>query len=225
MKSMILAAGKGERMRPLTLHTPKPLLPVAGKPLIQWHIEALQRAGLDRLVINHAWLGEQLEAAFGNGAAYGVQINWSPEDLPLETAGGILRALPLLGGEPFVLVNGDVWTDFDFSGLRLPEGRLAHLVLVDNPPFKARGDFLLGEGVIANPVTEAEQGRALTYSGIAVLSPQLFDGLIDGPQPLAPLLRAAAERGLVSGERYAGNWIDVGTPERLRQAEQHAREI
>lgn len=225
MKSMILAAGKGERMRPLTLHTPKPLLPVAGKPLIQWHIEALQRAGLDRLVINHAWLGEQLEAAFGNGAAYGVQINWSPEDLPLETAGGILRALPLLGGEPFVLVNGDVWTDFDFSGLRLPEGRLAHLVLVDNPAFKARGDFLLGEGVIANPVTEAEQGRALTYSGIAVLSPQLFDGLIDGPQPLAPLLRAAAERGLVSGERYAGNWIDVGTPERLRQAEQHAREI
>lgn len=225
MKAMILAAGKGERMRPLTLHTPKPLLPVAGKPLIQWHIEALQRAGLDRLVINHAWLGEQLEAAFGNGAAYGVQINWSPEDLPLETAGGILRALPLLGDEPFVLVNGDVWTDFDFSGLRLPEGRLAHLVLVDNPPFKARGDFLLGEGVIANPVTEAEQGRALTYSGIAVLSPQLFDGLIDGPQPLAPLLRAAAERGLVSGERYTGNWIDVGTPERLRQAEQHAREI
>ncbi|WP_090276506.1 N-acetylmuramate alpha-1-phosphate uridylyltransferase MurU [Halopseudomonas litoralis] len=225
MKAMILAAGKGERMRPLTLHTPKPLLPVAGKPLIQWHIEALQRAGLDRLVINHAWLGEQLEAAFGNGAVYGVQINWSPEERPLETAGGILRALPLLGDEPFVLVNGDVWTDFDFSGLRLPEGRLAHLMLVDNPPFKARGDFLLREGVIANPVTEAEQGSALTYSGIAVLSPQLFDGLVDGPQPLAPLLRAAAERGLISGERYAGNWIDVGTPERLRLADQYAREI
>ena len=225
MKAMILAAGKGERMRPLTLHTPKPLLPVAGKPLIQWHIEALQRVGLDRLVINHAWLGEQLEATLGDGAAYRVQISWSPEESPLETAGGILRALPLLGNEPFVLINGDIWTDFDFSGLRLPEGRLAHLVLVDNPPFKSSGDFLLEEGVIANPVTEAEKAGAMTYSGIAVLSPRLFDGLVDGPHPLAPLLRAAAERGLVSGEQYAGSWIDVGTPERLKQADQRAREV
>ena len=224
MKAMILAAGKGERMRPLTLHTPKPLLPVAGKPLIQWHIEALQRAGLDQLVINHAWLGAQLEAAFGNGVTHGVRISWSAEEQPLETAGGILRALPLLGDEPFVLVNGDIWTDFEFSRLQLPVGRLAHLVLVDNPPFKAHGDFLLREGVIANPVAEAEQRDALTYSGIAVLSPRLFDGLAAGPQPLAPLLRAAAERGLVSGEVHAGRWIDVGTPERLQQADLRARE-
>ena len=224
MKAMILAAGKGERMRPLTLHTPKPLLPVAGKPLIQWHIEALQRAGMDQLVINHAWLGEQLEAAFGNGAAHGVRISWSAEEQPLETAGGILRALPLLGDEPFVLVNGDIWTDFEFARLQLPAGKLAHLVLVDNPPFKAHGDFLLREVVIANPMTEAEQRDALTYSGIAVLSPRLFDGLAAGPQPLAPLLRSAAERGLVSGEVHAGSWIDVGTPERLQQADLRARE-
>ncbi|EZQ19572.1 nucleotidyltransferase family protein [Pseudomonas sp. G11-1] len=224
MKAMILAAGKGERMRPLTLHTPKPLLPVAGKPLIQWHIEALQRAGLGQLVINHAWLGEQLETAFGDGAAHGVRISWSAEEQPLETAGGILRALPLLGEEPFVLVNGDIWTDFDFSRLQLPTGKLAHLVLVDNPPFKAHGDFLLREGAIVNPANEAERSAALTYSGIAVLSPRLFAGLAEGPQPLAPLLRAAAEQGLVSGEAHAGSWIDVGTPERLQQADLRARE-
>lgn len=220
---MILAAGKGERMRPLTLHTPKPLLPVAGKPLIQWHIEALARAGLSRLVINHAWLGQQIEAAFGDGACLGVHIDWSAEQQPLETAGGILRALPLLGDAPFVLVNGDIWTDFDFAALRLPAGRLAHLVLVDNPPFKMDGDFLLAAGAVANP-TAGQQAEALTYSGIAVLSPRLFDGLAEGPQPLAPLLRAAAQQGLVSGEHHAGRWIDVGTPERLQQADLQARE-
>ena len=219
---MILAAGKGERMRPLTLHTPKPLLPVAGKPLIQWHIEALARAGLQHLVINHAWLGQQIEAAFGDGASLGVRIDWSAEEQPLETAGGILRALPLLGDGPFVLVNGDIWSDFDFAALRLPVGRLAHLVLVDNPPFKQGGDFLLAAGGVANPVA-GQQVQALTYSGIAVLSPRLFDGLADGPQPLAPLLRAAARQGLVSGEHYTGCWIDVGTPERLQQAELQAR--
>lgn len=224
MKAMILAAGKGERMRPLTLHTPKPLLPVAGKPLIQWHLEALRRAGLTGLVINHAWLGQQLEAAFGDGGALGVQIDWSAEEQPLETAGGIVRALPLLGEEPFVLVNGDIWTDFDFARLQLPAGRLAHLVLVANPSFKVHGDFLLRAGTIANPATDAEQRDALTYSGIAVLSPQLFAGLADGPQPLAPLLRAAAEGGLVSGEAHTGSWIDVGTPERLQQADLRARE-
>lgn len=220
---MILAAGKGERMRPLTLHTPKPLLPVAGKPLIQWHIEALARAGLSRLVINHAWLGQQIEAAFGDGACLGVHIDWSAEEQPLETAGGILRALPLLGDAPFVLVNGDIWTDFDFAALRLPAGRLAHLVLVDNPPFKEAGDFLLAGGAVANPAA-GQQAEALTYSGIAVLSPRLFDGLAEGPQPLAPLLRAAAQQGLVSGEHHAGRWIDVGTPERLQQADLQARE-
>ncbi|PRB80839.1 N-acetylmuramate alpha-1-phosphate uridylyltransferase MurU [Pseudomonas sp. MYb185] len=223
MKAMILAAGKGERMRPLTLHTPKPLLPVAGKPLIQWHIEALGRAGLRQLVINHAWLGLQIEAAFGDGTKLGVHIDWSAEEQPLETAGGILRALPLLGKAPFVLVNGDIWTDFDFAELRLPAGKLAHLVLVGNPPFKQGGDFLLAGGSVANPTTP-QPAEALTYSGIAVLSPQLFDGLVDGPQPLAPLLRAAAGQGLVSGEHYTGRWIDVGTPERLQQADQQARE-
>lgn len=223
MKAMILAAGKGERMRPLTLHTPKPLLPVAGKPLIQWHIEALARAGFKQLVINHAWLGEQVEAAFGDGSRLGVRISWSAEGQPLETAGGILRALPLLGAAPFVLVNGDIWCDFDFARLQLPAGKLAHLVLVDNPPFKQGGDFLLDAGRVANPA-EDQRARALTYSGIAVLSPQLFAGLTAGPQPLAPLLRAAAQQDLVSGEYHAGHWLDVGTPERLQQADQLARE-
>lgn len=223
MKAMILAAGKGERMRPLTLHTPKPLLPVAGKPLIQWHIEALGRAGLRELVINHAWLGQQIEAAFGDGSQLGIDISWSAEEQPLETAGGILRALPLLGDKPFVLVNGDIWSDFDFAALRLPAGKLAHLVLVDNPSFKGGGDFLLDAGLIANP-EEHQRASALTYSGIAVLAPDLFDGLAEGPQPLAPLLRAAAQQGLVSGEYHAGRWIDVGTPERLQQANALARE-
>ena len=217
MKAMILAAGKGERMRPLTLHTPKPLLPVAGKPLIQWHIEALRRAGIDQLVINHAWLGEQLEEAFGDGSALDVRISWSAEEQPLETAGGVLRALPLLGSEPFLLVNGDIWCDFDFAGLRLPPGKLAHLVLVPNPPFKQGGDFLLEGGAVSNP-TDDERGRAQTFSGISVLSPILFEGLPGGPRPLAPLLRTAADQGLVSGEIHAGQWIDVGTPERLQQA-------
>ena len=221
MKAMILAAGKGERMRPLTLHTPKPLLPVAGKPLIQWHIEALRRAGFDQLVINHAWLGEQLEEAFGDGSALGVQISWSPEEQPLETAGGIIRALPLLGTEPFLLVNGDIWCDVDFAGLQLPLGKLAHLVLVPNPPFKHGGDFLLDEAVVTNPA-DGQKDRALTFSGISVLSPALFAGLADGPQPLAPLLRAAADQGLVSGEVHGGQWIDVGTPERLQQADLQA---
>lgn len=225
MKAMILAAGKGERMRPLTLHTPKPLLPVGGKPLIQWHMEALQRAGVRQLVINlnHAWLGGQIEDAFGDGSRLDVSISWSAEEQPLETAGGILRALPLLGSEPFVLVNGDVWCDLDFAHLRLPAGKLAHLLLVDNPPFKQRGDFLLNGGLVANPGGDS-CSEGLTYSGIAVLSPALFEGLVDGPQPLAPLLRAAADRGLVSGEQHSGRWIDVGTPERLQQADKLVRE-
>uniref|UniRef100_UPI003565A5C3 nucleotidyltransferase family protein n=1 Tax=Halopseudomonas sp. TaxID=2901191 RepID=UPI003565A5C3 len=151
MKAMILAAGKGERMRPLTLHTPKPLIQVAGKPLIHWHLQALIRAGLTDLVINHAWLGEKLVAALGDGGALGACIQWSAEDEPLETGGGIQRALPLLGTEPFVLVNGDIWTDFDFARLDLPAGKLAHLVLVDNPAHKQIGDFSLHDGHVVNP--------------------------------------------------------------------------
>ncbi|MFN3579872.1 MAG: N-acetylmuramate alpha-1-phosphate uridylyltransferase MurU [Pseudomonas sp.] len=220
MKAMLLAAGKGERMRPLTLTTPKPLLPVADKPLLQWHIEALADAGLKQLVINHAWLGEQVEQAFGSGERQGVSIAWSAEGEPLETGGGIFKALPLLGDGPFVLVNGDIWTRFDFARLALPAGQLAHLVLVDNPPFKQQGDFILSEGLVSNPVAG---DQALTYSGIAVLAPQLFEGCEPGAFALAPLLRAAAAAGRVSGEYFAGPWVDVGTPERLNEANQLAR--
>lgn len=221
MKAMILAAGKGERMRPLTLHTPKPLLPVAGKPLIQWHVDALARAGFRQLVINHAWLGEQLERALGDGGALGVSIQWSAEGEPLETGGGIRRALPLLGDAPFVLVNGDVWTAFDFAGLALAPGKLAHLVLIDNPAYKATADFTLRDRLVGNP---EENEAGLTYSGIAVIDPALFAGQQGEAFPLAPLLRAAAAAGRVSGEYFAGPWIDVGTPERLQQADRRARE-
>ena len=214
MRAMILAAGKGERMRPLTLHTPKPLLPVAGKVLIEYHIEALAGAGIRELVINHAWLGQQIEDALGDGSCYGVQIAYSPESEPLETGGGILQALPLLGDQPFVLVNGDVWTDYDFCALTLPPGKLAHLVLVDNPEHHPEGDFALAEGCVS-----VEGEHRLTYSGIAVLHPQLFAGCMLGPFRLAPLLRTAIEHGQVSGEYYSGQWVDVGTVERLAQVE------
>ena len=220
MKAMILAAGKGERMRPLTLTTPKPLLPVAGKPLIEWHIEALARAGIVDLVINHAWLGEQLESVLGDGSRLGVHIQWSAEGEPLETGGGIQRALPLLGDEPFLLVNGDIWTRFDFSALRLPAKRLAHLVLVDNPPHKQQGDFALRDGQVANP----GQSQGLTFSGISMLHPALFEGCGAGAFALAPLLRSAADAQRVSGEHFKGGWIDVGTPERLNDATRRARE-
>lgn len=216
MKAMILAAGKGERMRPLTLHTPKPLLPVAGKPLIQWHIEALASAGVQDLVINHAWLGEQLERHFADGSELGVRIQWSRESAPLETGGGIRQALPLLGEAPFILVNGDIRTSFDFAGLALPAGKLAHLVLIDNPPHNPGGDFTLRGGLVSNPSADAP---GLTYSGIAVLHPALLAEQPPGAFKLAPLLRAAADQGLVSGEHFAGAWIDVGTPERLAEAE------
>lgn len=220
MKAMILAAGKGERMRPLTLHTPKPLLKVGDKPLLQWHIEALAAAGLRELVINHAWLGEQIESAFGDGAALGVQIAWSAEGEPLETGGGIHRALPLLGDGPFVLVNGDVWTRFDFAHLSLPSGKLAHLVLIDNPAHNPHGDFLLTAGDVGNP---GDGKTGLTYSGIAVLHPALLAEQPAGAFALAPLLRQAADQGRVSGEHFRGPWIDVGTPERLAEADRQAR--
>ncbi|MFB1010951.1 MAG: nucleotidyltransferase family protein [Thiopseudomonas sp.] len=215
MKAMILAAGKGERMRPLTLHTPKPLLPVAGKALIEYHIEALARAGFTELVINHAWLGEQLETALGDGSRYGVSICYSPEGQPLETGGGIFNALPLLGDGPFVLVNGDVWTDYDFALLPRQLKADAHLVLVENPPHHPQGDFALVNGRV-----QAQGASLLTYSGIAVLRPQVFAGCTAGAFPLAPLLRKAMDDGRVTGEQHAGHWLDVGTVERLAQAEQ-----
>lgn len=215
MKAMILAAGKGERLRPLTLHTPKPLVPVGGMPLIEHHVRALARAGFTELVINHAWLGQQIEDYLGDGARFGVRIAYSAEGEPLETGGGIQRALPLLGGAPFLLVNGDIWTDYAFAELRRPLAGLAHLVLVDNPAHHPDGDFRLQDGRACARAAEA----GLTYSGIAVLDPALFAGCRPGAFKLAPLLLDAMALGQVSGEHFRGRWVDVGTHERLAEAE------
>ena len=217
MKAMILAAGKGERMRPLTLHTPKPLIPVAGMPLIEHHLRSLGRAGFTEVIINHAWLGQQIEDHLGDGARFGLSIRYSAEGEPLETGGGIFNALPLIGAAPFLLINGDIWTDFDPAVLRRPLEGLAHLVLVDNPPHHPQGDFSLSQGRVV-----LAGDSALTYSGIAVLHSALFEGCEPGAFKLAPLLRKAIARGQVSGEHHSGAWVDVGTPERLAQAERLA---
>ncbi|MDH0336902.1 N-acetylmuramate alpha-1-phosphate uridylyltransferase MurU [Metapseudomonas otitidis] len=216
MKAMILAAGKGERMRPLTLHTPKPLVRAAGVPLIEYHLKALAAAGFVDVVINHAWLGQQIEDRLGDGARFGLCIRYSPEGEPLETGGGIHRALPLLGDEPFLVVNGDIWTDYDFSRLHAPLDGLAHLVLVDNPAHHPGGDFQLHQGRVSDGVP-GEPG--LTYSGIAVLDPRLFEGCQPGAFKLAPLLRDAMAHAQVSGEHHPGHWVDVGTLERLAEVE------
>lgn len=216
MKAMILAAGKGERMRPLTLHTPKPLVRAAGVPLIEYHLKALAAAGFVDVVINHAWLGQQIEDHLGDGARFGLRIRYSPEGEPLETGGGIHRALPLLGDEPFLVVNGDIWTDYDFARLHAPLDGLAHLVLVDNPAHHPGGDFQLHQGRVSDGVP-GEPG--LTYSGIAVLDPRLFEGCQPGAFKLAPLLRDAMAHAQVSGEHHPGYWVDVGTLERLAEVE------
>lgn len=219
MKAMILAAGRGERMRPLTDHTPKPLLRAGGHALIEYHLEALARADIRTIVINHARLGADIEQALGNGHRYGVTITYSAEgEHPLETGGGIYRALPLLGGEPFVVVNADVWTDYPLARLpRAPEGP-AHLVLVDNPPHHPAGDFVLRDGHVF------DEGRPrLTFGGIGVYRAELFAGSTAGAFPLAPLLRTAMRAGTVSGEHYQGRWFDIGTPERLQQLDQALR--
>ncbi|RRQ22335.1 N-acetylmuramate alpha-1-phosphate uridylyltransferase MurU [Thiohalobacter thiocyanaticus] len=214
MKAMILAAGRGERMRPLTDHTPKPLLPVAGRALIDYHLEALARAGLHEVVINHAHLGTQIEAAIGSGSRHGLRISYSPEpEGALETGGGILQALPKLGPEPFVVINGDIWTDYDYARLPQTLEGLAHLVLVDNPPQHPDGDFHLHSD---GRVHEAG-GERLTFSGIGVYHLELFTGCEPGRFPLAPLLRRAIAAGRVSGEHFAGRWFDIGTPQRLRE--------
>ena len=225
MKAMILAAGLGNRMRPLTLHTPKPLLEVGGKPLIVWHIEKLQKIGVTEIVINTAWLGEILANALGDGSQFGVNILWSHEGEGLETAGGIINALPLLGDEPFILVNGDVWTTMDFASLldvQLGEQQ-AHLVLVENPPQHLKGDFILSNG-LAYTFEQEQLGEALTYSGIAVLHPRMFVGLENGKRPLAPLLKQAMQQQQVSAEKLQGIWVDVGTPERLEQLDQQIKQ-
>jgi MurNAc alpha-1-phosphate uridylyltransferase len=214
MKAMILAAGRGERMRPLTDHAPKPLLPVAGKRLIEYHLENLAAAGLREIVINHAWLGRQIEDALGDGSRYGVAIEYSAEpENALETGGGILQALPLLGDQAFVLVNGDVWCDYPLARLPKQPAGLLHLVLVDNPPQHPRGDFGLEHGRLTR------QAPLLTYSGIGVYAPALFAGCQPGRFPLAPLLLQAIEAGQASGEHYRGGWVDVGTPQRLAELE------
>ena len=196
------------------MHTPKPLIPVAGVPLIEYHLRALAQAGVTEVVINHAWLGDRIEAHLGDGARFGLQIVYSKESQPLETGGGIYQALPLLGADPFILVNGDVFTDYDFAVLQKPLQGLAHLVLINNPEHHLEGDFSLEEGRVLAPTT-----ATLTYSGIAVLHPELFAGCQAGAFKLAPLLRQAIAQGQVSGEQFNGCWIDVGTPERLAAAQ------
>lgn len=216
MKAMILAAGRGERMRPYTDLTPKPLLSVGGRRLIEYHLLALARIGVEQIIINHAHLGQQIEATLGDGRRYGVTIVYSPEgEQGLETGGGIFRALPLLGPDPFIVVNGDVWTDYSFADLPAEPDGLAHLVLVDTPSFKARGDFVLDRKRVVD-----RDGERLTFSGIAVYHPALFDACQPGRFPLAPLLRRQMAAGQVSGEHYRGRWIDVGTPERLQELQQ-----
>jgi MurNAc alpha-1-phosphate uridylyltransferase len=211
---MILAAGRGERMRPLTDHTPKPLLPVAGKPLIVWHLERLARAGFREIIINYAHLGDEIEALLGDGAAWGVRIHYSAEPAgALETAGGIANALPLLGYAPFLVINGDIFCDWDVSraGNALAPGQLAHLVLVDNPAHHSAGDFTL----IQQKVGVGETAT-LTFSGIGIYRPELFADIVPGQSAkLAPLLHEAIFAGRTTGEHHHGRWVDVGTPERL----------
>ena len=221
MRAMVLAAGRGERMRPLTDRVPKPLLPVAGKPLLQHHLERLASAGFTEVVINVSYLGEQIVARFGDGRALGLHIAWSRESEPLETAGGIATARPLLGETPFLLVNADVWTDVDFSRLKQRALALAlsHLVLTANPPQHPNGDFTLDDGRVGNG-----PAPRYTYTGIALVSPALVDGIAPGTKaPLAPLWRAAASAGRVTGELHTGTWDDIGTPERWSALEQRLR--
>lgn len=228
MHAMILAAGRGERMRPLTDHCPKPLLDVAGAPLIVWHIRRLAAAGFRDIVINHAWLGAQIEAQLGDGGDYDVQLHYSAEGVALETAGGIVKALPLLGDAPFLVVNGDIFTDYPFGRLlacaamlRGDPQRLAHLVLIDNPSHHLGGDFVLA----ADGRVHGAGQHLLTFSGIGIYQPALFAGLASGhAAKLGPLLREAMHNGLVSGEHYRGHWLDVGTVERLDEARNWARQ-
>ena len=211
MKAMILAAGRGERMRPLTDHIPKPLLKVGGKSLIVWHLERLAKAGFKEVVINHAHLGEQIEQVLGDGSVWGLNVQYSPETSALETAGGIANALPLLGDAPFLVVNGDVFTEVDFGALQLVSPNLAHLVMVDNPPQHPDGDFVVDSGKVTN-----QGNHKLTFSGIGIYHPALFVDVERGQAAkLAPLLRSAMIKGLVTGEHYQGVWHDIGTPERL----------
>lgn len=215
MKAMVLAAGRGERLRPLTDRVPKPLLEAGGKPLLAWHLERIAAAGVREVVINVSHLGAQIVERFGDGARHGIGIRWSHEPEPLETAGGIAQARDLLGAAPFLLVNADIWCDLSLALLaRLAlDDRLAHLVLAPNPPHNPRGDFSLREATVGD-----DAAPRYTYAGIAVISPKLVADLAPGTKaPLAPLLRAAAARGAVTGEVHRGAWHDAGTAERLEK--------
>ncbi|HWA39016.1 MAG TPA: nucleotidyltransferase family protein [Burkholderiales bacterium] len=217
MKAMLLAAGRGERLRPLTDSVPKALVPVLGKPLIAWHLERLARAGFRDVVVNVAYLGAKIEAALGDGRRFGLSLAYSRELEPLETAGGIATALPLLGAGPFLLVNADIYCEYDFARLRTValDARAGHLVLVPNPAHRPNGDFSLEAGLVRGAAP-----RRYTYAGLAVLSPRMVDGVKAGTKaPLAPLLYAAADRGELSGEAYEGLWQDVGTAARLAELE------
>ncbi|WP_153099381.1 N-acetylmuramate alpha-1-phosphate uridylyltransferase MurU [Paraburkholderia hayleyella] len=227
-KAMIFAAGRGERMRPLTDATPKPLLEAGGKPLIVWQIERLAQAGMRTIVINHAWLGQQIEAALGDGSRWQVELRYSPEPAPLETAGGIAKALPLLedAGAPeiFLAVSGDVYADFDYARLNAQRAALAassdpgmHLVLVPNPPFHAAGDFALVDGQVS-----LNAMPRLTFANIGLYDTRMFRTLTPGTRcALTPFYREAIAAGHVSGERYDGLWANVGTPAQLQALDQH----
>jgi len=239
---MILAAGRGERMRPLTDTMPKPLLQIAGKSLIEYHIDALVRAGIREIVINHAWLGEKIEAQLGDGEQFGANIQYSREGQALETAGGIKNALHLLGHEPFIVVNGDVFTDYSFISLKqsaeqlskatlleethlnethLNENstpKLAHLILVNNPEHNREGDFYCLNHTVQDPKAKKLINEpAYTFSGMACYAPEFFSDMQSGKQALAPMLRSAMKYQQISGEVYTGKWVDIGTPERLNQ--------
>ncbi len=222
---MILAAGRGERMRPLTDNLPKPLLKVAGKMLIEYHLEKLKAAHITDVVINHAWLGEKIEMALGDGSRYGLNIHYSPEAEALETAGGILNALPLLRGvngevEAFIVINGDIYCDFDLSNLPHSLSGLAHLLLVKNPLHHSAGDFVLTKSGAVEQTGENMQ----TFSGIGVYHPDLFKGYPGGKLALGPVLRKAMDQHRVTGESYSGNWHDIGTPERLNELDLYLSE-
>jgi MurNAc alpha-1-phosphate uridylyltransferase len=231
MKAMILAAGQGSRMRPLTNHTPKPLLEVAGKPLIVWHLEKLKQAGFNEVIINIAWLGEQIPAALGDGSAFGLTIQYSDErdEGALETAGGIVKALDLFEQQPFLVISGDVWCDYDLSApVSFNKNDLAHLILVTNPKHHPKGDFACVDARVS------QQGNMkYTFSGIGYYQPELFiplrdhikQGKIPKQQPIGALLRKTMDKGQVSGEYFAGDWRDIGTPERLSTLDNDLRTL
>ncbi|MEW6998259.1 N-acetylmuramate alpha-1-phosphate uridylyltransferase MurU [Colwelliaceae bacterium BS250] len=225
MKAMILAAGRGERMKPLTDTCPKPLLKVAGIPLIEHHIKKLKLAGITDIVINHAWLGEKIEQYFADGQAWGVNIQYSLECDALETAGGIIKALPLLGDSEFLIVNGDIYCDMPFTHLpKLKPGQLAHLFLVKNPEHNPNGDFYINDSHLSAELVTKEIDNStitrFTYSGIGIYHPKLFLGMAVEKAPLAPILKQAMQKHKISGTLYQGLWSDIGTPQRLEQINQ-----